>query len=93
MPGVCVPGKPSQALQSSTADIAGSLRGNPGASLACFSHSACPPCLPVPPPRCAGARVEFPEGEDASMYDMRIIECSYDPAAQVGGWVAGGQEA
>ncbi|EFN54818.1 hypothetical protein CHLNCDRAFT_24090 [Chlorella variabilis] len=30
-----------------------------------------------------GARVEFPEGEDAAMYDMRIIECSYDADAKV----------
>lgn len=26
-----------------------------------------------------GAKVEFPEGEDPALYDMRIIECSYDP--------------
>lgn len=26
--------------------------------------------------------MEFPEGEDPSLYDMRIIECSWDPAAK-----------
>ncbi|PSC72146.1 mRNA-capping enzyme isoform X1 [Micractinium conductrix] len=30
-----------------------------------------------------GAQVEFPEGEDPELYDMRIIECSYDPQKQV----------
>ncbi|KAL4857277.1 mRNA-capping enzyme [Chlorella vulgaris] len=30
-----------------------------------------------------GAKVEFPEGESPEMYDMRIIECSYDPETQV----------
>lgn len=30
-----------------------------------------------------GARVEFPASEDPEMYDMRIIECSWDPEKQV----------
>lgn len=46
---------------------------------------ACPRAHhPVAPGGAAGARVEFPPEEDPEMYDMRIIECSYDAEAKVG---------
>lgn len=51
--------------------------------LPCNATTACNPPKPTRarPTAAAGARVEFPEGEDPAHYDLRIIECSYDPGA------------
>lgn len=60
------------------------------ASSHCFSPLYCF-CLQLQPASAADARVVFPESEDPAMYDMRIIECSYDAENQV--WGRPGQQA